>query len=303
MTDNHDQAGTHREIVTMTITALKESKTHSIKLKKTAEHLSELADRMIEKEEKKLELLDMIELGDSSIFDLPEYEIIKRGDERRYDVITTFSHELSDLSIYNITTAASADSIYHDSGSSFSGLVTLAAFIPEDKRKSNFDQFGKYDDFFSVVDEVKHDLSEINPLLASQFESLIQKFCSYEDPDEKASILLGLRSIIFDRIFEHYCPQKDFQKASWHRTGMKKHFCESKYFIQDNMADSDIQSSLLKQILNISTDIERLFHELSDIGKTGKNANNADIVFKKTVFSFASALSLRKALINGPKQK
>lgn len=83
---------------------------------------------------------------------------------------------------------------------------------------------------------------------------------------------------------------------------MKKHYCETRFFIQNNIPDNKIPGLLLQQVDNISSNLESNFHKLSDIGKEGNNAKDTDFVFKETIYSFAKAISLRNSLREMVKQ-
>jgi len=304
MSSHREQVDRHKTITYQKISELEKSKSIIREIRKTTDDLSELTDRSIEKEQKKLELLDVFESADSSKFEIYEgdYEDLIVHDQAKLGIVTLFNHELGNLSVNSATAGASGDLIYLDSGSSYSGLVSLAGSILDGETKFEFEQLLNKDDFFDVADKLGRDLTLMDPSLSQQLNEIIRKYSAFEKKEENYSILLELRSLFFDNIFKQMCPEKNFCKAPWFKKGMKKHYCETRFFIQNNIPDNKIPGLLLQQVDNISSNLESNFHKLSDIGKEGNNAKDTDFVFKETIYSFAKAISLRNSLREMVKQ-
>lgn len=182
MSSHREQVDRHKTITYQKISELEKSKSIIREIRKTTDDLSELTDRSIEKEQKKLELLDVFESADSSKFEIYEgdYEDLIVHDQAKLGIVTLFNHELGNLSVNSATAGASGDLIYLDSGSSYSGLVSLAGSILDGETKFEFEQLLNKDDFFDVADKLGRDLTLMDPSLSQQLNEIIRKYSAFE---------------------------------------------------------------------------------------------------------------------------
>lgn len=150
---------------------------------------------------------------------------------------------------------------------------------------------------------VKNELKTIDSDIASNFENVMKDWSGTSVP--KFKILLGLRSVIYDQLFDNFADQSNYCKTKWFRrsTNKKGRYCQPKFFIFGYNDESNIPNSVLQRIEDTALNLEKRYHELSEYGKMGeKREVLVEKTFRDTISYFKSALELRKSFyVSSPK--
>lgn len=145
-------------------------------------------------------------------------------------------------------------------------------------------------------ESIKSELKMINSDIASNFESVMKDWSSTSAP--KYTILLDLRSVIFEQLFEIVAKESFYRKTPWFKgsKNKKKRYSQTKFFILGYNDESNIPRSALQRIENTALKVQDLFSKLSEFGKTGEKSEVlVENTFRDTISYLASAVILRKS--------
>ncbi|EKD55535.1 MAG: hypothetical protein ACD_59C00131G0007 [uncultured bacterium] len=171
------------------------------------------------------------------------------------------------------------------------------------------DSLRQNDDFTAYVDKsiisekswlkeyehIKSFLYDNSPNLIKGFENIVEDRLSTKDDDSCYQYLLPLRSILVDQFLDIKCPKSSYCKAEWflNYTKSRKRFFQMKYFIIDQIKETNLPSSSLQQINDIAEKFEKIYDEISEYGKKNNNVLSAVNCFKDLIVLFSSAIKNR----------
>jgi len=197
--------------------------------------------------------------------------------------------------------AASGSTMADSSGNSRDGLFTIVASLNDVPSKNIFEQYRK-DNFPENKNSVRNGLVNLCPNYLHEFDDLIRDWESKNFRDMK--LLIGLRSIIFDKLFSVGCKKGEYVITEWYKNGIfksgNKHYFNVIYFIVSDFEPSNFPISLVQQIMEIASNLSIIQGKLSDIGKLRvKNLVDFEIelLFRETLSYTASALKIRATII------
>lgn len=143
---------------------------------------------------------------------------------------------------------------------------------------------------------IKNELKTIDSNIASNFENVMKDRSGTSVP--KFKILLALRSVIYDQLFDNFADQSYYRKTKWFKRSKNKkgRYCQPEFFILGYNDESNIPKSVLQRIEDTALNLEYLYHELSEYGKKGEKSEVlVEKTFRDTISYFKSALELRKS--------
>lgn len=121
------------------------------------------------------------------------------------------------------------------------------------------------------------------------------------DNENKHSVLLSLRSLIFDKLID---PNNQYSSARWYKAycatlgerDPKRVFGRIKYFIIDKKTHSDFLSTTIQEVdLNAHT-LEEMYKNLTELGKYGGDISEIKRTYEMSIRSFRNILKLRQEL-------
>jgi hypothetical protein len=197
--------------------------------------------------------------------------------------------------------AASGSTMADSSGNVRDGLFTIAANLKNIPSEIIFEQYQK-DNYPENKHSVRNGVIEICPDYLNDFDDLIRDWESKNFKDKK--LLIGLRSIIFGKLFCTNCKKSDYVTTDWNISGVfmkgDKHYYNAINFIVNGFTISNFPSSMIQQIIDISSNLSRIQGKLSDIGKFRVHNTTdfeIDLLFRECLSYTASALKIRKTII------
>jgi hypothetical protein len=147
------------------------------------------------------------------------------------------------------------------------------------------------------------------PSALKEFESVVADMSTIGDADLKHKALLGLRSVIFNKLLDIIAPQALYSRTSWFKLTpttlagapfRKKRFCQPKFFIFGNNDETAFPQSMIDVVNKTSTEMATHFNEMSEYGKEGGSGILVDNCYRETLTSFANAIRLRNQFQKRP---
>ena len=165
---------------------------------------------------------------------------------------------------------------------------------------------GFTDTLHEDIASIKTNLESVDKGIAEKFD-LVTKKWSAAPQTEKSDVILELRSVIFDQLFETFASESTFGNTNWHRSAelsmtpsRKKRIAEPKYFMIGVSEEKDIDATALTAIERTATEFQTSYDNLSKFGKKGTSPGNAEIEFRKAISLLNQSLLLRKIWYKGP---
>ncbi len=209
-----------------------------------------------------------------------------------------FHQDLSDHSKRQRDLAASANGIHAswattnvNSYYSFKAEPVLEPFVEALEAQATLNDRSEF---------VKAELKILDSSIADTFDKVLRDWKT-ADPEVKYTRLLDLRSIIFDQLFEMFCPESQYSRTPWHKLAsslkqkpkLRKRFCQPKFFMIGNTDETSLIRTAVTQVDSLAFRMQKHFNDLAEYGKYGKDEATTDSTFSGVLSTFYECLQVR----------
>lgn len=162
------------------------------------------------------------------------------------------------------------------------------------RTKEKIEEIGISPTLTDDSDFIKNTLENMFTLkIAEDFESIVRNWSVCNDND-KYTLLLNLRSLIWDQIIQ---PNNQYRKTEWYgklgKTDFKNRFAKVKYFIIGLKNESEFLKSTIKLIDADAWNLAVCYDNLTTYGKKGGDIYKVKETYKDTINGFRLVLMLR----------
>jgi hypothetical protein len=268
------------------------------------------------------EMEDLIEITKIKSKSLEDHEeILLKSDEKTWTTFLADSNDDYDLpkKLYQLNSelevqilspvamvAASGSTMTDTSSNVYN---TIFSIVADAKQLPIEDVSSQYYDksILGNKNTIRFCLGKILPNYLNEFNDVIRDWESKNFRDMKC--LIGLRMIIFEKLFGLKCENKKYKTTNWYNNKLlmnpnvngegNDYYNKILYFIIGNKDPSKFPPSLIIQIVDLANKLSNLQEELSKFGKIREQqTSNIDVelIFLHTISFTAEVIKIREVI-------
>ena len=192
------------------------------------------------------------------------------------------------------------------SGTTTATITVVSVFTsPEIPLEHRIKVVGFTDHLQENIVSIKTNLELTDKTIAQDFDLVNTKW-SAAPPTEKSTVLLELRTVIYDKLFTVYS-DPFYGRTNWHRSAASartpfkdKRIAEPRFFMVGVSEDSDIDPTALIEINRIAIEFQASFDQLSGLGKSGGSAVISETEYRRAISLLNQILRLRNIWFKPP---